>query len=86
MTRVSETILDEDGEQYEQRFSVWLVDHEMKFVRRPISIEPPEGTVALVDNGPRHGTIRRRGAGVFKDGKWRQVGFTPLHWVSLDGK
>ena len=82
--RVAETILDEAGEQYEQRFSVYLINQEMKMVRRPIAIAPAEGTVATVDNGPRYGTIRRRGAGVFKDGKWRRVGFEPTHWTYFD--
>lgn len=82
--RVAETILDETGEQYEQRFSIHLPKYEMKMVRRSVAIAPPEGTVAMVDNGPRHGTIGRRGASVFKDGKWAKVGFTPTHWTDLD--
>lgn len=82
--RVAETILDEAGEQYEQRFSVWLATAELKMVRRPITIAPPEGTVAMVDNGPRYGTIGKRGAGVFKDGKWVRVGWVPTHWTHHD--
>lgn len=83
--RVAETVLDDAGEQYEQRFSLWIASSELKFVRRPISIAPPEGTIATVDNGPRLGTMQRRGAGVFKDGKWGKAGFEPTHWTDLDG-
>ena len=81
MAQVTETILDGDPERYEQRYSISLGSTAMKFVRRPVAIEPPEGTVCFVDNGPRFGRASKQTAGVFKDGKWHKVEFEPTHWT-----
>lgn len=69
---------------YEQRYSVWIGRTSMDMVRRPVSIVPPDGTVCFVDNGPRHGSIKRYTGGMFKDGKWRRVRFEPTHWTHWD--
>lgn len=83
--RASETLIDGDPERYEQRYSL-MIGHVNagRFVRRPISLEPPEGTVCFVDDGPRAGIIPRFTAALFKDGAWRQVKWTPTHWTMLD--
>ena len=81
---VKETILDGDPTRYEQRFGVPIGRSQLKFVRRPVSIVPPEDTVCCVDNGPRHGTIRRQTGAAFRDGKWSGCKFDPTHWVDLD--
>lgn len=84
--KVAETLIDGDPERYEQRYSVFLRHVELKFVRRPVSIVPPDGTLCYVDDGPRLGKIPRQGVGVFKDGGWTngkrgKLRFEPTHWV-----
>lgn len=79
--KVTETILDGDPARYEQRFSVRIGSLTLRHVRRPVSIIPDEGTVCLVDNGPRLGTIPRQCAGVYRNGKWSRVKFEPTHWT-----
>ena len=50
-------------------------------VRRPLTLAPREGTVAIVDDGPREGTIQQRDLGLFVGGKWTRASFTPTHWT-----
>lgn len=86
---VTETLLDGDPERYEQRFSFPLRISGLRFVRRPVSITPPEGMVCLIDDGPRLGTIPRRSGAAWKDGRWIGAPFEPIHWTDLeieDGK
>lgn len=82
MANVIETEVEGGG--YEQRYSIWLGSCEMKMVRRPVSITPPDGTVCFVDDGPRTGRVNRHTAGVFKGGKWSRVRFEPTHWTHWD--
>lgn len=84
MTVFSETLIDGDPARYEQRYTVELLRHPLKFVRRPISIEPKEGTICWVDNGPHVGAVPRNAAASFKGGKWQGVKFEPTHWTHLD--
>lgn len=79
------TIIDDDlPSGYQQRYSVNLGSSEMKMVRRPVSMTPPEGTICFVDDGPRQGRIPHYTAGTFKGGKWTGVRFEPTHWTIWD--
>lgn len=69
---------------YEQRYALRVGKGAMQFVRRPVTIAPPDGTICFVDDGPRHGEIKRWSAGSFQKGEWQRVGFEPTHWTSLD--
>lgn len=81
---VSETILDPEGLQYEQRYNVEIGSgNVMGMVRRSVSIVPREGTIASLDNGPRLGVNPLIAVGVFKNGKWTGIKFEPTHWVNL---
>lgn len=81
---MTETLIDGDPERYEQRFSVAFAGSGLSFVRRPVSIEPPDGTVCVVDEGPRCGRIGKRTGAKWKDGRWLWVKFEPTHWTDLD--
>ena len=81
---VTETELENGG--YEQRYTMSLFKTEMKFVRRPISILPKDGTVCFADNGPRIGSIPRQSAVLFRGGKWQKLKFEPTHWTEMDGQ
>ena len=83
---VSETVLDPQGLQYEQRYNVAIGNNVMQMVRRSVSILPKEGTIASLDNGPRHGVIPRMAVGIFKIDKWTGIKFEPTHWVKLDAE
>ena len=80
--RVVETLLDGGG--YEQRFGFRLGGLPLRFVRRPVSILPAEGTVCMVDAGPRLGSIGKQDGAVFKDGKWCRTKLEPTHWTMPD--
>lgn len=87
MVSITDTPLE--AEQYEQRYSIPLGKSALRFVRRRVSIAPADGTICLVDNGPRVGIIPRGGAAHFLDGKWHGINFEPSHWTvweELDGK
>lgn len=83
---VSETVLDPEGLQYEQRYNVTVGNGVLPMVRRSVAIIPKEGAIASLDNGPRLGVIPRMAVGVFKCGKWTGVKFEPTHWVNLDAE
>lgn len=82
--RMAETLIENDPVRYEQRYTVNLLTCPLKFVRRPIAVEPEEGTIGWVDNGPRVGVIPRNTASSFSGGKWRGVPFEPTHWTHWD--
>ena len=73
-----------EGGGYEQRYTLLLGRAPERFVRRPVSILPPDDTICFVDDGPRRGKITRYTAGHFKDGKWHRVKFEPTHWTHWD--
>jgi len=77
---------DESAERYEQRYSIDLLGTPMRFVRRPVAIEPPDGTVCFVDNGSRYGAIPRHTAGLWQGGKWKRVKFEPTHWTHWEDR
>lgn len=85
MTTVTETLIDGNPERYEQRYAVSLTRVPMRFVRRPVSITPDEGTVCFVDDGPRLGVIGRNTGAFFKGGKWHRVKWEPTHWTVWEG-
>jgi hypothetical protein len=69
---------------YEQRFGVAIGSVSVgRFVRRPVSIIPPDGTVCFVDEGERYGTIKRRDGALFKEGRWQRTKLTPTHWWEI---
>jgi hypothetical protein len=83
VTTIVETDLEGGG--YEQRYTIQILKSEMKFVRRPISIDPSDGTVCFIDNGPRYGTLPKHAVGEFSGGKWKRLGkLEPTHWTMLD--
>lgn len=83
--RVTETLLDGDQDRYEQRYALFLGGVLCgRFIRRPVSIPPPDGTVCLVDDGPRVGIAKRNTAGVFEGGAWHGLRFQPTHWTAFD--
>jgi hypothetical protein len=86
LMQVSETLIDGDPERYEQRYSVRLGNTVMHMVRRPMAIEPEDGMVCFVDNGPRFGTIAKHTGAQFKGGKWRKVRFDVTHWTHWEHK
>lgn len=67
-----------------QRFSVGPI----KFLRRPVSETPPDGTICFVDNGDQRGfTNRTYGlfeGGVWSKGKGKALPFEPTHWIVVD--
>lgn len=74
-----------DAERYEQRYSIRVMGATViPFVRRPVTIEPKDGTVCFVDSGPRLGTIPQYSAGSYSGGKWKGVKFEPTHWTQMD--
>jgi hypothetical protein len=75
-----------DGEGYEQRYAVYLARYPLNLIRRPVSIAPAEGTVALCDNGTRDAVGPRRTPGTFRNGRWVGPKFEPTHWNELAGK
>ena len=72
---------------YEQRYSVRVGSVNLgRFVRRPIAIEPPDGAVCFIDDGPRYGRIPRSSAAAFHKGEWRGARFKPTHWTEQEGE
>lgn len=60
----------------------------IRFLRRPVSEVPPDGTLCFADNGHAYGWTDRAPA-QFKDGKWsstsgRDLRFKPNYWTVLD--
>ncbi len=60
----------------------------IRFVRRPTSEQPEEGTIGFIDNGVGGGWTDRD-VGVFKNGEWRKPSgaaprFVPAFWTVLD--
>lgn len=67
-----------------RRFSIG----PLKFLRRPLSEVPPDGTLGAVDNGDAFGWTNRSAA-MFKDGEWanargKPLSFQPTYWTILD--
>lgn len=83
---ISETLIGGNPDLYEQRYSLQIGNSELPVVRRPLAIEPPEGTICFVDDGARHTFGRRRTAGHYKGGKWLRVRFEPTHWTIWEDK
>jgi hypothetical protein len=60
----------------------------LRFVRRPVSEIPPDGTIAFLDGVNDEGRPRR-GVGHFHDGQWwgsagrQQLRFTPTLWTVM---
>lgn len=61
----------------------------LRFVRRPVSILPPDGTVCFVDAGTElrpgyyHAALYRDGA--WMDGRGSPMKIVPTHWTDHDG-
>jgi hypothetical protein len=80
---VSETELPDGG--YEQRYAIKLGGVRIgRFVRRPLSVAPPEGALVMVDNGTREQVGSRTSAGKYREGMVRSIPFEPTHWTVDD--
>lgn len=60
---------------------------ELELLRRPVSVQPSDGTIALMDFGTETRISAHR-AGYFKDGVWRSSSGRPLkeqptYWTEM---
>lgn len=72
---------------YEQHISVMICNTTLAVIRRPVSLEPVDGAVGLIDYGTSE-RIERQRVGIFKGGEWRTQGGAalreqPTHWTSM---
>lgn len=61
----------------------------LRFIRRPVSIAPGEGTICFVDNGDERMRRTRQCVGVYRKGEWtngkgRALAFAPTYWIMMD--
>ena len=74
---------------YEMRFSVSLGRTRVRFVRRPVSFPPADGTYCLTDDGDARGWRNGQSPSLFRNGEWtnckgKPLRFVPTFWTDLD--
>lgn len=61
----------------------------LKFVRRPVTHPPVDGTICFVDDGTREGYRNGQVIARYRDGQWdngkgQALRFEPTHWTEMD--
>jgi hypothetical protein len=78
------------GVNHERRFSIRFGGVLVgRFLRRSVSILPPDGTVCFVDDGDETGWQRGQSVGMFKNGAWtngrgKPLKIEPTFWTVPD--
>jgi hypothetical protein len=72
---------------YEQHLEVKIGNIPLPMIRRPVAIQPKEGTVGAIDFGT-FARIEKQRVGLFRKGEWRTgsgaaLKEQPTHWTSF---